>query len=164
MTEEAFRLTPVDVRTQEFGRAAFGYNTASVDEFRERVAEEMERLLKERISLEDRLQNFREQLKALREREKAINDAVMLAQQLQEGAQKTAQQEAELIVREARARADEIVKEAQVQEQNLRRDLVEAQSQFSAYLAAFRRLLDRQMAQLDVLEAFERDGSPPGTP
>ena len=161
MTEDGFRLTPVDIRAQEFGRALFGYGTAGVEDFRERVAEEMERMLRERATLEERLHNFREQLKSLREREKAINDAVMMAQQLRDGAQKTAQQEADVIVREARAKAEEILLEARTAESSLRRDVEEAQDQFSSYLAAFRRLLDRHLAEVDALAAHERDGSPP---
>ncbi len=161
MTEEEFRLTPIDVRAQEFSRTAFGYATAGVEAFRERVAAEMERLLKERALQEERLQNLREQLKSLREREKAINDAVMMAQQLREATHKAAQKEVDVIIREAKVKADEIVQEARESEVGVRRDLEEAQHQFNAYLYAFRRLLDRQMAELDALAEHERDGSPP---
>jgi DivIVA domain-containing protein len=161
MTEEEFRLTPIDVRAQEFSRTAFGYETASVEDFRERVAAEMERLLKERALQEERMQNLREQLKSLREREKAINDAVMMAQQLREATHKAAQKEVDVIIREAKVKADEIVQEARESEVGVRRDLEEAQHQFNAYLYAFRRLLDRQMAELDALAEHERDGSPP---
>ena len=161
MTEEEFRLTPIDVRAQEFSRTAFGYETASVEDFRERVAAEMERLLKERAVQEERTQNMREQLKSLREREKAINDAVMMAQQLREATHKAAQQEVDVIIREAKVKADRVVQDARESEVAVRRDLEEAQHQFNAYLYAFRRLLDRQMAELDALAEHERDGSPP---
>lgn len=161
MTDEEFRLTPVDVRAQEFSRAAWGYGAAGVEDFRERVAEEMERLARERVTIEERLHNFREQLKSLREREKAINDAVMMAQELREGTKRAAQQEAELIIREAHAKAENVVQESRATEAALRQDIEEAQHQFTSYLAAFRRLLDRHLAEVDVLEAHERDGSPP---
>ncbi len=161
MTEAEFRLTPVDVRAQEFSRTAFGYETAAVEDFRERVAAAMERLLKERALQEERTQNLREQLKSLREREKAINDAVMMAQQLREATHRAAQQEADVIIREAKVKADEMIQEARESEVGVRRDLEEAQHQFNAYLYAFRRLLDRQMAELDALAEHERDGSPP---
>ena len=161
MTEEEFRLTPIDVRAQEFSRTAFGYETAAVEDFRERVAAEMERLLKERAVQEERTQNMREQLKSLREREKAINDAVMMAQQLREATHNAAQQEVDVIIREAKVKADRIVQGARESEVSVRRDLEEAQHQFNAYLYAFRRLLDRQMAELDALAEHERDGSPP---
>jgi DivIVA domain-containing protein len=161
MKEEEFRLTPIDVRAQRFNKTLYGYDPASVEEFRERVANEMERLLKERATLEERVQNLREQLKALREREKAINDAVMMAQQLREVTHKAAQQEVAAIVREARAQADQILLEARQSEVNVRQGLEQAQHQFSAYLSSFRRLLDRQMTQLDALAELERNGKSP---
>lgn len=161
MTDGEFRLTPVDIRAQEFTRGAWGYSTADVEDFRERVAEEMERLARERVALEERLHNFREQLKSLREREKAINDAVMMAQELREGTKQAAQREADLIIREAHAKAESIVQESRTTEAALRRDIEDAQHQFTSYLAAFRRLLDRHLAEIDALEAHERDGSPP---
>lgn len=161
MTEGEFRLTPVDVRAQEFSRAAWGYSAADVEDFRERVASEMERLARERVALEERLHNFREQLKSLREREKAINDAVMMAQELREGTKSAAQQEAELIIREAHAKAETIVHESRTTEAALRRDIEEAQVELTTYLAAFRRLLDHHLAQVDALERHERDGTPP---
>jgi DivIVA domain-containing protein len=161
MSEGEFRLTPVDIRAQEFSRAAWGYSAADVEDFRDRVAEEMERLARERVALEERLHNFREQLKSLREREKAINDAVMMAQELREDTKQSASQEAELIIREAHAKAESIVQESRSTEASLRQDIEEAQQQFTTYLTSFRRLLDRQLAQLDALEAHERDGSPP---
>ena len=161
MTDGEFRLTPVDIRAQEFSRAAWGYSAADVEDFRERVAEEMERLARERVALEERLHNFREQLKSLREREKAINDAVMMAQELREGTKQSAQQEADLIIREAHAKAENIVLESRTTEAALRKDIEDAQHQFTSYLAALRRLLDRHLAEVDALEAHERDGSPP---
>ncbi len=161
MSEDGFRLTPIDVRSQEFRKAAIGYNTAEVEDFRERVAEEMERLIRNRAVLEERLQNAREQLKSLREREKAINDAVMMAQELRAGAQESAQREAELITREARIAADKIVDEAREAEAGVLHSTAEAQRQFTAYISAFRRLLDRHLAEIDALAQHEQDGSPP---
>ena len=164
MTEQEFRLTPVDVRTQEFRKVTFGYDKASVEEFRERVAAELERSLKERAILEERLQNSREQLKSLREREKAINDGVMMAQQLRESTQVSAQHEAELIIREARAKADDIIRSLRSSEGDVRRDIETAQQQFRAYVTSFRRLLDRHQSELDTLAKLERDGGPAETP
>ncbi|MBI4502719.1 MAG: DivIVA domain-containing protein, partial [Gemmatimonadetes bacterium] len=47
MTDGGFYLTPVDVRAQEFRKSLRGYDPGDVDEFRNRIADELERLLKE---------------------------------------------------------------------------------------------------------------------
>jgi DivIVA domain-containing protein len=162
MNDEGFRLTPVDVRSQEFRRSALGYDVAGVEEFRARVADELERLLRERAMLEERLQNLREQLKSFREREKALNDAVVMAQQMRADAEQAAKRDSEITVREAGARAEEILAAARATEADVRREIEQAQRQFSSYLAAFRRLLERQLSEVDSLAEHERDGSLPG--
>ena len=158
---DELRLTPIDVRGQEFGRAALGYHRPAVDDFRERVAAELERLLKERQSLEDRVHGLREQLKAYREREKALNDALVTAQQARADMERLARQEAELIVREARAEGERVLAGAREAERDVRRDAEAAHRHFSAYLAAYRSLLERALAEVDALEAHEREGSAP---
>jgi DivIVA domain-containing protein len=164
MTDAGFHLTPVDIRAQEFHRTLRGYDPATVEEFRQRIADEVERLLRERVQLEERLQSFREQLKAFREREKALNDALVAAQQLRSDTEQAARREADLVLREARAQADHILQEARGAEGAVRRDMEAGQRQFTAYLAAFRTLLERYQSEVDALEAHRGDGSPPRTP
>lgn len=164
MTDAGFHVTPVDIRSQEFRRSLRGYDPAGVEDFRVRVATEMERLLRERAVLEERLQTSREQLKSFRDREKALNEALVAAQQLRADTEQAAQRQADLTVREARAEADRILGEARVVELAVRRDIEAAQRHFAAYLASFRTLLERYLSEADALEAHTRDGSPPRAP
>jgi cell division septum initiation protein DivIVA len=164
MNDDGFRVTAADIRGQDFRRSAFGYEVAGVEEFRGRMAEEFERLMRERAALEERLSSFREQLKAFREREKALNDAVVMAQQVRADAEEAAKRDTELAAREARAKADDLLDDARKVEVGIRRDIEEAQRQFNAYLAAFRRLLERHLCEIDALAEHERDGSPPKSP
>ncbi len=159
---DGFYLTPVDIRNQEFRKAFRGYDAADVDDFRQRVADELERLLKERAEMDGKLQQLREQLKSFREREKALNDALVLAQQLRADSEQAARREADLVAKEARIEADGILKEARSEERSVRRDVETAQREFSSYLASFRTLLERYLSEVDALEAHERDGTAPG--
>ncbi len=158
---DKFHLTPVDIRAQEFNRELFGYERAGVDDFRVRVAEELERLLREKATLDERVQSLREQLKTFREREKALNDALVAGHQLRHETEQSVRKEAELILREARAKGDEVLAEARNAEQRVRLEVEAVQRHFEAYLASFRGLLERYLAEVDALEAHERDGSPP---
>ncbi len=82
MTDDSFHLTPLDIRRYDFGSALRGYDRARVDQFREQAANEVERLVKQCQVLEGKAQGFHEQLRAFRERDKAINEALISAQQL----------------------------------------------------------------------------------
>ncbi|MCH7706545.1 MAG: pyridoxal-phosphate dependent enzyme [Chloroflexi bacterium] len=109
MSENAeFELMPVDVRAQEFRKMMWGYSPDEVEDFKERLARELERHVREKGQLEDRLAGFREQLKAFRERETAMNDALVAAQALKAQTEEVAQREAKLVVREAGVEADTI--------------------------------------------------------
>src|SRR5262245_32890302 len=82
VSEGAFTLTPLDIRKQEFRKTLRGYDTLSVEDFRMRVADALERAIRDRQVLEERLAALTEQLRVFREREKAMNEALVAAQQL----------------------------------------------------------------------------------
>ena len=87
MIDEAFHLTPLDVRRYDFGRALRGYDPARVDQFRDQVADEMERLARVNQDLDGKARSFHEQLRAFRERDKALNEALVSAQQMRQETQ-----------------------------------------------------------------------------
>jgi DivIVA domain-containing protein len=153
MSDDVFHLTPSDVRAQEFHRGFRGYDPTQVDEFKSRVAEELERLLRERTKLEERLQGFQEQLRAFRERERAMNEALLAAQQLRVAAVEQAEREAEAILREARSDSLRLVGQAQEEERQIRERQEMLHRQFAAYLANFRALLERQLGEIEGLQA-----------
>lgn len=153
MSDDAFHLTPHDIRAQEFQTAMRGYTKVQVDEFKLRVSEEVERLLRERLQWEERLKNMQEQLRAFRDRERAMNEALIAAQQLRVDAKVQADREAETIIREARGQAMLVVSAAQQDELAVRERYESAQRQFSAYISNFRALLERQLAEIDGLQA-----------
>jgi len=156
MTEPNFQLTPNEVRGQQFGTSFRGFDRMEVESFRDRVAEELDRLLRERIQIDERTRNAQEQLRAFRERERAMNDALIAAQQLRAEAKQAAEREAEAVIREARAEGERIVDRARMDERQVRERAETAARQFAAYVAAFRALLERQMAELDVLEGHTK--------
>jgi DivIVA domain-containing protein len=156
MSQDQFTLTPQDVRAQEFAKSLRGYDRLEVDAFRTRVADELERLLRERAQFEERMRNAQEQLRAFRERERAMNEALLAAQQLRHDAQAQAEREAELVLRQAALEAERIVERSRADERQVRERAESAAHQFSAYVGAFRALLERQLRELDVLESHSR--------
>ena len=159
MTEDSFDLTPLDIRTQQFRRVVRGYDQAAIEEFRERIAAEVERLLREKAVTEEQVRSFREQLKTFREREKAMSEALVVAEQLRHDAGQRANDQAEAIIQQARAEADTILNDARLAEKVVQRDTEAAQRQLNSYLAAFRALLERNMAEVEAVDAQQRNGS-----
>ena len=154
MTDETFHLTPHDVRAQEFQKILRGFDPMQVESFKQRVAEELDRLLRERSALDERVKNQIEQLRSFRERERAMNDALIAAQQLRTDIQAQADREAEAVLREARAEAGRIVERAQEDEGAIRLRGEQAVRQLATYVASFRALLERHQGELGALEVY----------
>jgi DivIVA domain-containing protein len=154
--DHAFHLTPLDVRSQEFARALRGYDRAQVDEFKSAVSEELDRLLRERAQQEERLRSAQEQLRAYRERERAMNEALVAAQQLRVDSREQAEREAELVLREARVEAERVIERARQEEATVRERADSAARQFTAYVASFRTLLERHLGEVDGLQRRPR--------
>jgi DivIVA domain-containing protein len=160
MTDDhAFHLTPLDVRSQEFARALRGYDRAQVDEFKMAISEELERLLRDRAQNEERLRSAQDQLRAYQERERAMNEALVAAQQLRVDSREQAEREAELVLREARTEAERIMDRARQEEAAVRERSDGAARQFSSYVASFRTLLERHLGEVDGLQRWPRPGS-----
>ncbi len=152
MNDEAFNLTPLDIRKQEFRKSLRGYDTLGVDDFRMRVADALERAIRERQVLEERVAALTEQLRVFREREKAMNEALVAAQQLRQEARGVAEREGQVIVREAEAQAKRLVDEAKSAESAVKVRMAETERQFQQYVGGFRALLERQLAELRALD------------
>lgn len=152
MMDETFHLTPLDVRRYEFGKALRGYDPERVDQFREQVAEELERLSRLNQDLDAKARGFHEQLRAFRERDKAINEALVSAQQLRGDIREQAEKEGQLIIREARAEGERLVEEARAEIRRMEDQLQALDRQRRAYLAQMRTMIERQLSEITAAE------------
>ena len=152
MIDETFHLTPLDVRRYEFGKALRGYDPERVNQFRDQVAEELERLSRINQELEARARGFHEQLKAFRDRDKAINDALVTAQQLRGDIREQADKEAQLILREARAESDRILEGARSESRRIEDQLASLERSRRAFLSQLRLMIERQLSEVIAAE------------
>ena len=151
--DETFHLTPLDVRRYDFGKKAIGgYDPERVEQFREQVAEELERLARSQLDLEQKAKGFHEQLRAFRERDKALNDALVSAQQLRNEIRDSAEREAALLIREGRAGAESAIADARGEIRKLEQHLAELDRARRSHLTQLRVLAERQLAEIEAAE------------
>src|ERR687894_3331760 len=153
MIDESFHLTPLDVRRYDFGKALRGYDPQRVEQFREQVATEMERLARQIHDLDTKAKGFQEQLRSFRERDKALNDALVSAQQLRTDIRQQSEREAELIMREARSAADRQLDDARSDLRRVEEALVSMERSRRSFLAQLRVICERQLAEIAAAEA-----------
>lgn len=144
-------LTPLDVKKKkgDFRRSVRGYDPAAVDDFLDTVSARMEELVRENVMAAARLESMTESIGNYRERERAMNEALVSAQQLREEMREQAAREADLVLREARAEAERIVGEARRQATAAAEALKRIQGQRVRFLRLFRTLVERQLQEIE---------------
>ncbi|HXY31309.1 MAG TPA: DivIVA domain-containing protein [Candidatus Methylomirabilis sp.] len=151
MTDETYHFTAIDARKWDFGAKIFrGYDEKRVESFRNQVADELERLSKLNQELEAKARGFHEQLRAFRERDKALNDALVSAQQLRSEIREQAERESQLILREARAEGERMVDHARGEIRRLESEITQLEKARIAYIGQLRAMVERQLAELEA--------------
>ena len=160
MIDESFHLTPLDVRRYEFATSMRGYEKARVDQFREQVADELERLTRVNQELDAKAKGLAEQLKAFRDRDKALNDALVSAQQLRAEIREQADRESQLILREARAEGDKLLEQTRAEIRKLQAEVDNLERVRRTYLLALRTIAEKQLAEVEALANSSPSSSP----
>jgi DivIVA domain-containing protein len=147
-------LTPLDVRKKrgDFRKVVRGYEPTAVDDYLEQVSARMEELVREQNAVAARVDSMTDAIAGYRERERAMNEALVSAQQLREDMREQAAREADLVLREARAEAERIVGEARRQATAAAEALRRIQGQRVRFLRLFRALVERQIQEIEQEE------------
>lgn len=147
------KLTPLDVRKQQFKKLMRGYDPVEVDTFLEMVAVDMEELLRLQRDARDRTVELETQLKDYRQIEKTLQQTLIQAQEVMAKAYESARREAESIVKEADLRAASIVDTANRDVARLANDIDELKVRRESLVARLRVLLS---TELDLLKAMNQ--------
>jgi DivIVA domain-containing protein len=148
-------LTPLDVRKKrdDFKRSIRGYDAIQVDSFLDIAADRMEELVQSEARLTEQVSVLREQLDVYRERDRALNDALVTAQELREDARVQAEQAAELKLREANVEAQHVAQRSELALEQSALRLSELRSRREQFLRTFRGMLDRFTEEVEVESA-----------
>jgi cell division initiation protein len=146
-------LTPLEVRKKkgDFRRQMRGYDPALVDDFLDLVADRMEQLVRESLTIKERIGLLETQVSDFREREKALTEALLTAQEMREDMRRQVAKESELSRREAEQQAEQIrvgAMQAREREEESLRRLRARQTQL---LQSYRSFLERELAELQVI-------------
>ncbi len=142
------KLTPLDIHHKEFGRSLRGYNEAEVDEFLDQVADELERLFKENIDLNERLEANEEKVKGYQDMERTLHNTMVSAQKSAEDIIAGARHEAEVVLKDAEVKAKEIIHNALQQKQRTQADLMRIKAAEEEFRAKFKSLLETHVRNL----------------
>lgn len=135
------KITPLDIRQINFPKGFRGYPPREVDAFLETLAEEVEEVLRENVTLRERLEAQTQTISELKRAEGALTDTLIMAQKAIENMKATAQKEGELIIRQAEIRAEEVTQGAVRQVTQLQGELFNLRKQRDLFVEKLRSLV-----------------------
>jgi cell division initiation protein len=117
------KVTPLDLRRQQFRTAMRGYDRHEVAAFLTEAADDYERALEEQDRLRQEVVRVEAVLTEHRSQEQNLRDTLLTAQKLADDIKSHAQQEAARIVRDADGRADMVLRKAQTRLEDVQREI-----------------------------------------
>ena len=145
-------LTARDLETKAFGRAMRGYAPNEVDEFLDRVAEDIQQYALRCADLERQIQRLQEQIREYDNLKETLQGTLLMAQKSAEAKEDAASRQADAILSEARLTAKQIISESASARDGERREIQRLRQIRQETRAEFRSMLSRFAALVDVEE------------
>jgi len=150
------RLSPMDIRQQQFTVRFRGFDRQEVEAFLEDVAEDFEGLLRENTHLREQLALHEERARGLGETERTLKETLITAHRLAEELKAQARREAELLLQDARLQSEKLLEEARAEEARMRHEIGELRRARRQLLEDVRGTLERYVRL--VSEDLKGDG------
>ncbi|MDX2479694.1 MAG: DivIVA domain-containing protein [Desulfuromusa sp.] len=144
------RITPIEIQQHQFKTKMFGYDTSAVDPFLEMLADELERLHKQNNELKESLARTRTSLDQMREREKALQETLMTAQQVTKELKINARKEAEIVVAEAHLEGERVIRCANERRVQLLSEIQEIRRQKISFEGGLRSLIENHLKLMNM--------------
>ncbi len=151
------KLTPLDVKRQEFRKVIRGYDAVEVDAFLEMVAEEYESLLRSKNESVSGIKQLEEKLKEYQEIEKTLQKTLMDAQKSLSKSKEDSKKEAELIIKEAEITANKIIEDSRREDMKLKNEIMLLNAQKESLAIRLKHILNSQIELINILEMDDQE-------
>lgn len=145
-------ITPLEIRKMEFKKSMRGLDSGEVQNFLEMVADRMEDVLRESMSVKEQLRLLESKIEEYRNLEATLQSTMTTAQTNSIQVKKNAEQEAELIIQAAKVQAETILEKARNETNRITTEI--------SSLETYRRTINAQLkgflyGQIKALEEGE---------
>jgi len=148
------RLTPIQIRKQEFARKVRGFDPDEVDAFLATAASDFEELLKENMELRAQKTAVMEELQNYKKLEDSLRSLVAQAERAAAESTESLKKTAAIIKRESEVKAEQLLSEARGEMTRAKVKLSEVKNLRETIVRTIRTILT---AQLDMLSSLENE-------
>ncbi|MFZ0389053.1 MAG: DivIVA domain-containing protein, partial [Calditrichia bacterium] len=146
------KLTPLDIKKQEFRKTLRGFDPIEVNTFLEMVAEEYERVLEDNKRHSRKLVEMETKLKDFQQSEKNLRETLLNVQEVKKQSEETSRKQADMIIKEAEIKGMEIMENARKSARRMRDEVAVLKTQKESFLNRLKHILISQIELLSVLE------------
>ncbi|MFA6541128.1 MAG: DivIVA domain-containing protein [Bacteroidota bacterium] len=153
------KITPLDIKKQEFKKVLRGYDPIEVDAFLDTISNEFSELLRQLKDLKERSIEMEIQLRDFKQKERDLQQILMQAQETSVRAIENSKKEAELIVQEAELKASQIIDHARLEIMQAKEEVSNLKSKKDTLAGRLRVLLNSELELIRSLEAEDEQHS-----
>lgn len=150
------KIAPIEIRNAEFPKVFRGFDPERVKNFLETIADQMEELIRENISLSERIKDLDVKVEDYRRMENIMKEALLTAQRTTDELKRNAEKEAELLIRNAKIEAEKMVEETKEELKRLKQEIEELKARKKAMLLEFRTIVETQKKWIEAM--LEKEG------
>jgi cell division initiation protein len=151
------KITPLEIKQQEFKRVMRGYDTVEVDTFLDMVGAEYENLLNNVKEYEKKVLVLEAELSNFKEVESTLKQTLMNVQESSDKSLANSKKEASLIRKEAELQAQKLLENARRERDTMSEEVITLKTQKQSLIARLRHVLTSQLELMDVLELDDMD-------
>ncbi len=148
------KITPLEIKRQEFKKTMRGYDTVEVDTFLDMLSNEMEELITTNKGLKDKIIELETQLTDFKHMEKTLQQTLIQAQETSGKSIENSRREADLIIKEAELKASQIVEKARLDFGRAKEEISTLKARKGSILSRLKVLLS---SELDLIRALDID-------
>jgi len=146
------KLTPLEIRKQEFRKAMRGFDPVEVQTFLEMVAEQYEQLSETAQNQSNKIIELETKLSDYQRNEKTLRETLVNLQEVKKQSEESSKRQADLTVKEAELKALEILENARKEARNIKEEIGWLKTQKESFINRLRHILSSQIELLSVME------------
>lgn len=146
------RITPLDVRKQEFRKAVRGFDCDEVRAFLSTLADEYETVLVDNKQIRDMIMEQEDKIQEYQGMERNLRDTLMTAERVMQETRDNASKKGDLIIQDAEMKARQVLEECRLRTEELRREIMSLRKEKESYLGRFKSLAEAQIKFVDTHE------------
>jgi cell division initiation protein len=155
------KISPIEIRQQEFTKKMRGYDPDEVQNYLESLSEELDKLNVENESFKNEIQSLTDQVNEFKKIEKNLQDTLLSAQESSAKSMEATKKQTSLMIREAELKASQIIEKARESTNDIRNAVVNLREEKDLILAKLKAIVSSQANLLEL--KVERAGDEKST-